>query len=527
MLRIALEPGDPAPAGGVARDAVTSAPSARPWHLGAAFAQVAGARGAHPAIETRAGQYSYDWLLRAALAIAARLGASADFAPGAIVAIDLPNGPAYVAAYYGALLADGVAAPLPAAADPARRRKLIALCAPSALITDSTAAVSSGDEPVTVLNLSSSHEPSAPMPALTRRADDLAMILFTSGSTGEPKGVMLSHRNLLANARAILGALPVAADDRCLCVLPFGHAYGNSILQTHVLRGATLLIQPAMPFPTSIVQAIRDLRATSFSAVPDVFGMLLKYGKLGDAPLASLRYMTVAGGRLRDDLCLDVARRIAPAPFFVMYGQSEATARLAVLPPDQLQSHVGSIGRPVAGVDFRIVDEAGKPVTPGDSGMLCARGDNIMMGYWQDAAGTAEILSPDGWLKTGDLAHQAADGAIYLDGRANLLVKVQGHRVHPAELESVVEIHHPHVAAAAIPVPVAAGDDMRFVLFVAPRDAAPADADAIAATCRRELAAYKVPARIEVLERLPMTSGHKIDRAALTALATRPAGPAA
>src|SRR5208283_4989687 len=165
------------------------------------------------------------------------------------------------------------------------------------------------------------------LPAPRRQGQDLAMLLFTSGSTGAPKGVMLSHRNLLANADSILHELPICAEDRALVVLPFCHACGNSILQTHILSGATLLLYGALTIPVSIVEALRELGATSFSAVPEVYGMLLKYGRLGEQPLRQLRYMAVAGGELRYDLSAEVASRIAPAPFHVMYGQSEATAR--------------------------------------------------------------------------------------------------------------------------------------------------------------------------------------------------------
>ena len=262
------------------------------------------------------------------------------------------------------------------------------------------------------------------IPAPRRQGRDLAMLLFTSGSTGMPKGVMLSHRNLLANADSILHELPIRADDRALVVLPFCHAFGNSILQTHILSGATLLLYGAPTFPAAVVEALRDWRATSFSAVPEVYGMVLKYGRLGEQPLPALRYMAVAGGALRDDFSADIAERIAPAPFHVMYGQSEATARLASLPPQQLHGRRGSIGKPIGGVELCIMDEANRELPPGAVGMLCARGENVMLGYWQDPAATADVLSGDGWLRTGDLAHRDEDGYFYLHGRANLLVKI-------------------------------------------------------------------------------------------------------
>jgi acyl-CoA synthetase (AMP-forming)/AMP-acid ligase II len=324
---------------------------------------------------------------------------------------------------------------------------------------------------------------------------------------------MLSHRNLLANADSILHDLPIRAEDRALVIVPFCHALGNSVLQTHVLAGATLLLGGALTFPATIVETLRELGATSFSAVPEVYGMLLKYGRLGEAPLPALRYMAVAGGELRHDLAADVADRIAPAAFHVMYGQSEASARLASLPPDEFRARRGSIGKPIPGVALAIMDEAGRELPPGEVGMLCARGDNVMLGYWQDPAATTEVMSAGGWLRTGDLAHRDAAGYFYLDGRASLLVKVQGHRVHPAEIEGVVEAGFPH--AHAVAVPMARGDETRFVLFLAPRDHRPIDVAEIRATCRQELPSYKLPLRFEVLDRFPLTSAQKVDRAAL------------
>ena len=343
------------------------------------------------------------------------------------------------------------------------------------------------------------------------------MLLFTSGSMGMPKGVMLSHQNLLANADSILRELPIHATDRALAVLPFCHAFGNSILQTHALSGATLIIDRALTFPSSMVEALRELGATSFSAVPEVYGMLLKYGRLGEQPLPGLRYMTVAGGALRYDLAAQIESRIRPASFHVMYGQSEATARLASLPPQELHTRPGSIGKPISGVELAVMDEANRELPAGSTGMLCARGANVMLGYWQDKTATAEVLGGDGWLRTGDLARRDDDGFFYLQGRANLLVKVQGHRVHPAEIEGLVEAEFPQTSAVA--VPMTRGDEIRFILFLAPRDDRPIDVTKIRATCQRELPSYKQPLYYEVLERFPLTSGYKIDREALARLA--------
>jgi long-chain acyl-CoA synthetase len=485
-------------------------------NLGTAFSDVARSRGNYLAMATRTNAFSYNWIVRAAGCVRDYLRARPSYATGARVALQLSNSPEYLAAFYGTLLADCVVVPLPVSLEDHRRRQILDSCQPDLLITRlSDLNAQETQSTTTTLSLSEGEEILHSPPR--RQGQDLAMLLFTSGSMGMPKGVMLSHQNLLANADSILRELPIRATDRSLAVLPFCHAFGNSILQTHVLSGATLLIDRALTFPSSMVEALRELGATSFSAVPEVYGMLLKYGRLGEQPLPGLRYMTVAGGALRYDLAAQIESRIRPASFHVMYGQSEATARLASLPPQELHTRPGSIGKPISGVELAVMDEANRELPAGSTGMLCARGANVMLGYWQDKTATAEVLGGDGWLRTGDLARRDDDGFFYLQGRANLLVKVQGHRVHPAEIEGLVEAEFPQTCAVA--VPMTRGDEIRFILFLAPRDDRSIDVTKIRATCQRELPSYKQPLYYEVIERFPLTSGYKIDREALARLA--------
>ena len=431
------------------------------------------------------------------------------------MALRLSNSPEYVAAFYGTLLADCVVVPLPASIERARWQQVQDVCQPRLVFTQREHLAAGENNSATLsLQLPDKLDRTTSAPSPNRQGDDLAMILFTSGSTGDPKGVMLSHGNLLANAESILHDLPIRADDKALVLVPFCHAFGNSILQTHILAGATLMVGASLIFPDSIVQALVKSGATSFSAIPEVFGTLMKYGKLGERALPELRYMSVAGGGMRADLAANVAARIAPATFHVMYGQSEATARLASLPPDQLDGRRGSVGQPIAGVELAIRDDAGRELPPGEVGILCARGRNVMLGYWNDPEATARVLDDDGWLRTGDLAHRDEAGYFYLDGRANLLVKIQGHRVHPAEIEGLVEAHFPNTRAVALPMP--RGEDTRFALFISAQTDDPLDLEKIRATCMRELPIYKVPVHFEIIKDLPLTSAYKVDRAALS-----------
>lgn len=483
-------------------------------NLAIAFSSVAAARANHPALEAGESVFSYEKISRSARLVSQYLMGRPDFSAGMRVALKLANSAEYIAAFYGALLADCVVVPLPVSIEKSRWRHIQKLCSPQVVISRHEDSKDLKDDSATTLLRIPDLASETRLPAPRRCGDDLAMVLFTSGSTGAPKGVMLSHSNLLANAESILQDLPISADDKALVLVPFCHSFGNSILQTHVLAGATMAVGADLIFPGSIAQALSEFGATSFSAIPEIYDKLLKFGKLGERPLPKLRYMTVAGGEIRPDTAKEIAARIAPATFHVMYGQSEAAPRLTSLPPDQLLLRPGSIGKPIVGVELAVKDETGSVLPPFEVGMLYARGENVMLGYWNDPEGTAKVLDDDGWLQTGDLAYLDDDGFFYLEGRANLLVKIQGHRVHPLEIEEIVEANFPNTRAIAIPM--VRGGETRFALFVASQNNQPIDMSEIRAACMRELPTYKVPVHFEVVNELPLTSAYKVDRVALS-----------
>ncbi len=481
-------------------------------NVAAAFVRAA-ASADQPALIAGDQTVSYPALRTAVGQVQRYLQSRDDFRPGALVAIRLENSFEYLAALYGVLSADGVVVPLSPALPAPRWQQICHSCRPRWLITrEGDVGPETAGQAAATLDLSRPPATAAEAPAPQRGGRDLAMVLYTSGSTGVPKGVMLSHRNLLANTQSILEYLPIRSDDRALAVLPFYHAFGNSILQTHMLIGATLVLGGQTTFPTSIIESLRQSQATSFSAVPEVFAMLVRFARLGDVPLPGLRYMSVAGGPLAAELAQHIARRIAPAQFFVMYGQTEATARLSYLPPEQLHRRWGSIGRGIPGVELRVVDDQGAAVGPWRIGRLLARGENVMRGYWEDPESTATLLS-GGWLDTGDLATVDEDGYIYLRGRSSLLVKIQGHRVHPAEIEEVVSRRFPGVQAVV--VPYEPGSGTRLALFVVPAGGAAVSLPEVRRACADELPRHKRPSEIEVLERWPLNDAMKVDRRAL------------
>ena len=484
--------------------------------LASAFLQAAAECPDRPALVMGRRAYSYRWLLWAASEVCRRLLGSGQFAPRDRVVLLLENSAEYVAAFYGVLLARGVVVPLPPAVERHRLQHLLALCGARVVLSSPTAAERRLEwvrGPTQHASLGQAGPPSLPCaPGEAQAAPAPAMIIFTAGSTGEPKGVMLSDANLLANARSIVQYLPIRSDDRALAILPFCHAYGNAVLQTHILSGATLVVEGSLTFPQTVMDALRRGRATSLAGVPEVFHALLRASDLGRQPCPSLRYMTVAGGALAADKAREVAERIAPAEFYVMYGQTEATARLAYLQPDQLSLRPGSLGRAIPGVELRVVDEAGRDLPPSCPGELWARGPNVMLGYWNDPAATQAAIR-DGWLRTGDIVSRDEEGYFYFHARTSELVKLQGVRFHPREVEDAIAAAFP--VCRPLVVPFRHRDAHRLALFLVPRAAADVPLDDIRRWCLRELPRWKVPVLIEVLPQAPLTDALKLDRVAL------------
>ncbi|MGE5193645.1 MAG: class I adenylate-forming enzyme family protein [Deltaproteobacteria bacterium] len=493
-------------------------------HAGRLLCAVGACQPGRPAVTTAAGEWTYGRLISAVRAVASRLAGHSNFHRGGRVVLLLPNSPEYVAVFYGVLLAGGVIVPLPPKTEAGVLQKIIESTEATVIVTRANVVQSRADLnglPAEVLDLAPI-SPVGPPQATSfdeTTGDELAAIFFTAGSTGIPKGVMLSHGNLISNARAIQGYLPIGREDRPLCVLPFHHAFGNSVLQSHLLAGANLVLDGQTTFPETIIKSLHRHECTSFSAVPDLFRSLLERSSLGQTGLPSVRYMAVAGGALRHELALEVARRIAPAEFFVMYGQTEATARLAFVPPRHLaELPAGTIGRAIPGVTLDVVDEEGVPVAAGEIGELRAKGPGLMLGYWRDPVATDERIR-DGWLYTGDLATRDSQGWFIHRGRRNALVKIAGFRVHPADLEDFAIRRLPVSQAAAVAFE-SPDVGTRLALYVKPAESGTDLAvSEMVARCRNELPRHLVPNFIQIVDELPLNHALKIDRPLLTKLA--------
>ena len=265
-----------------------------------------------------------------------------------------------------------------------------------------------------------------------------AEILFTSGSTDFPKGVILTHLNICSNTESIIKYLNLTSEDIIGVVLPFYYCYGLSLLHTHLRTGGSIVLNSNFIFLGSVINDLKKYRCTGFAGVPSHFQILLRKSQtFTTTEFPDLRYVTQAGGKLHDVFIKEFQESFPRITFFVMYGQTEATARLAYLPPEWLGEKMGSIGIEIPGVTLKVLNAQNLPVKEGEVGEIVAKGDNIMKGYYNDPEAT-QLALKDGWLFTGDLAKRDKDGFIYLVGRKKEIIKVGGRRVSPKEIEEVI-----------------------------------------------------------------------------------------
>lgn len=484
----------------------------------------------HPQAEAIRGAQSWTYGRLAKLSAAiARYLLDSGLETGDRVAMLLPNCGEYVAIYFGTLLAGGVIVPLNTLDKPRTVFRQAEHCAAKFVFvggarTDLHVAEEAWESPRYIcVTADRAGDEGEPWRRLLRdqagawkelasrvRAEDLAAILYTSGTTGRPKGVMLSHGNLLANMESILGFLPIKFGDRCLVVLPFYYSFGNSLLTTNLSAGATLVLQNNIAFPKQVLDRIEIDHISSLYGVPLTFSLLFGKGVPEGVDLSPLRFMAQAGGAMPRAQADHVRRVVPGADLYVMYGQTEATARLTYVPPEKLQAKSGSAGKAIPGVEIEIRGDDGVPLPPGRIGEIWVRGENVMMGYWEDPAESSQVLR-DGWLWTRDRGYLDDDGYLFIQGRSSDMIKTGANRVSPAEIEEVIG-QLDGVSEVGV---TAVHDDVlgqAVLAAIVPEDGKHLTPRAVKAFCRDHLAAYKVPKRVEIVPELPRTSTGKIQR---------------
>ena len=442
----------------------------------------------------------------------AGLLAAGGIGPGQRVAICAPNGVGFVVAYLGALTVGAVAVPLNPLAPSAELVSELDVVDASVVVTDVGAArdAAGGRRVVVPPDDLAALEDVAPLPLAGRADDDPAALLFTSGTAGPPKAATLTHGNLAANLRQVQShpGLALRSDDVGFGALPFFHVFGlNVALGLTLAAGASLVIVPA--FGATALEEITARGVTVLAGVPGMYqAWLTDPGAAPDA-FASVRLAVSGAAPLADEVATGCRERFGLV-IHQGYGLTEAspivtTTALAGEP------RPGSIGPPLPGVEVRLVDDDGTDVLVGDPGEVWVRGPNVFAGYWNDAAASERALSPDGWLRTGDIAVADADGELSIVDRTKDLVIVSGFNVFPAEVEEVLRD-----GAGVADVAVVGEPDQRtgeaVVAFVVPAPGESPHPEQLRALAHEHLARYKCPTRIEIVDRLPRTAVGKVLR---------------
>jgi acyl-CoA synthetase (AMP-forming)/AMP-acid ligase II len=324
---------------------------------------------------------------------------------------------------------------------------------------------------------------------------------------------MLRHSALIANTESIVQYLKLTQDDRVMAVLPFFYSYGNSIMLTHIAVGGTLVVNQSFMYPNVILQQMVEHEVTGFSGVPSTYSILLNRSALEKFSFPSLRYLTQAGAAMSPVLAEKLQSLFPGIAIYIMYGQTEASARLAYLEPDDLVQRVGSIGKAIPGVVLTLRGKDGKEVQVGQTGEIVARGENIMAGYWQNPDESAKVLRREG-LWTGDLARQDSDGFLYIVSRKSDIIKSGSHRIGPQEIEDTLA-EHPSVHEVAV---VGIADeilDERILACVVLNEGRKCHEKDLIKHCRKELPAYKVPHEVRFFRDLPKTATGKVKKTEL------------
>ncbi|MFD6150497.1 long-chain fatty acid--CoA ligase [Streptomyces sp. NPDC060243] len=467
------------------------------------------------------GPYALDYrtLERSTAVVAARLRADG-LRAGDRIGLMLPNVPEFAVLYYGVLRAGGVVVPL----NPLLKEREVAfhladsgaraLYAWDGVPGEPAEGAAKADVPHHPVSLGqftpTGTEDLESADALTERGpDDDAVILYTSGTTGHPKGAQLTHRNLASNTAATAGLARLTGADTILGCLPLFHAFGQLTgLNAAVLSGASLALVPRFD-PAAVLATLAATRATVFEGVPTMFAGLLHHPDAANADASSLR-LCISGGAAMPVEVLHAFEEAFGCDVLEGYGLSETSPVAAFNHLDRPRK-AGSIGTPIAGVELSILDPEGTELADGETGELAVRGPNVMKGYWRRPEATAEVLLPDGRLRTGDLARRDEDGFYYIVDRKKDLIIRGGYNVYPRELEEVLYEHPAVLEAAVLPVPDARlGEEVGAAVVLRP--GAEETPESLRAWMKERVAAYKYPRRVWFLATLPKGPTGKIQK---------------
>jgi long-chain acyl-CoA synthetase len=445
--------------------------------------------------------------------------------PGDTVAVQLPNIPQFLVTYFGVLKAGGVVVPMnvllkaPEVAYHLSDAKARALVTWAGVLDEAAkGAADAGVREVFVVGETpDAHAapfakllagPSAQRPFVSREPTDTAVVVYTSGTTGLPKGAELTHFQLYMDADIPGRLFDVQPDDVIVTVLPLFHVFGlSSLLNIAIRFGAALSLIPRFE-PGAVLAAIQRDRSTIFAGVPTMFMSLLAHPELDKYDVASLR-VAISGGAAIPAEVLDRFEERFGLAVLEGYGLSE-TAATATFNRSVSERRAYSVGKPIWGTEVQVWDDQGQPLPPGreNVGELVTRGFHVMKGYLGQPEATAEAFE-GGWFHTGDLGYMDEDGFFFIVDRKKELIIRGGYNVYPREIEEVLYAHPAVAEAAVIGVPDGyLGEEVKAFVAVSPGQSV--SADELIAHCKERVAAYKYPRSIEFRDELPKSATGKI-----------------
>jgi len=344
---------------------------------------------------------------------------------------------------------------------------------------------------------------------------DLAALIYTSGSTGNPKGVVMTHHNMVSAAQSIITYLENSPSDIILNTLPMSFDYGLYQLLMAMTFGGTLILEKDFVYPAVIVQRLLDEQVTGFPGVPTIFALLFKTGGLERLAFPALRYITNTAAALPVEFIKKLRGFFPETRIYSMYGLTECK-RVAYLPPEDIDRKPGSVGRAMPNCEVYLTDDDGKPVSPGEIGELYVRGSNVMQGYWNLPQETARTLVPgrhpyERVLRSGDLFRMDDEGYLYFVGRQDDMIKSRGEKVSPREVENVL-YQLAEVEEAAV---IGVSDEVvgqavkAFIKIASPHRLTERQ---VLQHCARNLESFCVPKYVEFVDELPKSANGKIDK---------------
>lgn len=446
---------------------------------------------------------------------------------GDVVSLYSPNCPEWIISYYAVLRVGAVVNPLNLMLTAEEAKYAMLDCGARAVLGEAervcalTAILETSEIPVRVgfgqpgtsdiLSLSDILDGGDPLPSIDSPsivAESPSTICYTSGTTGHPKGAVLSHHSVLMNAAMTATLHGRTEQDVVVSALPFSHVYGNIVMNAAVGCGMTLVLHRTFNVE-EVLSSIQRYRATLFEGVPTMYMYLLNSGRLGSFDVSSLRRCTVGGQTMPEQRMLQLEAALG-CPILELWGMTElgglGTTHSLYGPRRQ-----GSIGVPLPHLEARIVsvEDPSSVVSVGEVGELQIRGSMVMKGYFNNADASAKSIDEAGWLSTGDLARQDKDGYLYVVDRLKDMIITAGFNIYPVEVERVI-IDFPSIAMVAV---AGVPDEQKGELakaYIVLHEGATLDHDALEQYCRTRLAAYKIPKLYQVVSTLPMTSSGKI-----------------